>query len=61
MVVKDSSICYAKWGTKVYHLNLASMSRSVYRDSSWRWISDVGFRNEASTTAPPSGPPPKPK
>jgi hypothetical protein len=61
MVVKDNSIYYANWGTKVYHLNLASMSRSVYTDSSREWISDVGFRSEAATTAPPSGPPPKSK
>jgi hypothetical protein len=53
MVVKDNSIYYANWGDKVYRLNLASMSRSVYTDSSRGWISDVGFRNEASTAAPP--------
>jgi hypothetical protein len=53
MVVKDNFIYYANWETKVYRLNLASMSRSVYTDSSRGWISDVGFRNLGSTTAPP--------
>jgi len=52
MVVKDNSIYYANWGDKVYCLNLATLSRSVYTDSSRGWISDVGFRNAAPPAAP---------
>lgn len=53
MVVKDNSVYYANWGSKVYRLSLATMARSVYTDDSRGWISDVGFRNAASTTTPP--------
>jgi hypothetical protein len=53
IVVKDNSIYYANWGNKVYRLSLATGSRSAYTDSSRGWISDVGFRNMRSATAPP--------